>query len=259
MLAGGDVEFAFVGLLLHCDGADGSTTFTDVKGHTITAHYAASTLLLHCDGSDGSTTFTDVMGHSITANGNVQIDTAQSKFGGASALFDGAGDYLSTADSADWNYGSGNFTIELWYRFNIAPSGSFGVTTNNQWVYSQRVDGDNYVYIYAYGSAFAFDVWSSGSQVVRIQATSVTHDATTWHHLAVVRNGSTFTVYVDGTSKGTSTTASSLPDLAAALEFGRWSGDGAYFNGWMDDIRITKGFARYTANFTPPTEAFPDY
>lgn len=65
-------------------------------------------LLLHSDGIDGSTNFTDVMGHAIFANGNAQIDTAQFKFGGASALFDGAGDGISVADSADW-YWDGDF------------------------------------------------------------------------------------------------------------------------------------------------------
>lgn len=252
-----DSQFSSVVLLLHCDGADGSTTFTDVKGHTVTAFTHNTVLLLHCDGSDGSTTFVDVKGHSISANGNMQIDTAQSKFGGASALFDGTGDYLSVPDSADWAYGSGDFTIEFWYRFNATPTGSFGSATNNQWFYGQRVDASNYVYVYGYNNAITFDVWS-GSNVVTVQATGLTHDTIAFHHCAVVRNGSTFTIYVDGVSKGTASTASSLPDLAAALHIGQWPGGGGYLNGWMDDIRITKGTARYTANFTPPTEAFPD-
>lgn len=76
-------------------------------------------LLLHCDGTDGSTTFSDngVTGHTVTANGNAQIDTAQSKFGNASGLFDGTGDYLTIPDHADWNFGTGNFTIDAWIRF----------------------------------------------------------------------------------------------------------------------------------------------
>ena len=74
--------------------------------------------LLHMDGSDGSTTFTDESGTTWTANGNAQIDTAQSKFGGASGLFDGASDYLQTPYTADHNTGTGDFTIDQWIRFN---------------------------------------------------------------------------------------------------------------------------------------------
>src|SRR3990167_7227024 len=78
------------------------------------------TLLLHCDGTDASTTFTDnsISSHVTTANGNAQIDTAQSKFGGASGLFDGTGDYLSVPNSDDWDFGTGDFTVDMWLRFN---------------------------------------------------------------------------------------------------------------------------------------------
>ena len=57
----------------------------------------------------------------VTANGNARITTGQSEFGGASGLFDGSGDYLSTPDSADWYFGTGDFTIDFWVRFNALP------------------------------------------------------------------------------------------------------------------------------------------
>jgi len=69
-------------------------------------------LLLHMDGADGSTTFTDEAGHTVTANGNAQIDTAQNVFGGASGLFDGSSGYLTVPDSEDWNFGTGDFTFD---------------------------------------------------------------------------------------------------------------------------------------------------
>lgn len=78
--------------------------------------YGSVVALLHMNGSDASTTFTDQRGHTFTAAGNAQIDTAQSKFGGASGLFDASGDYISTPDSDEWSFGSGDFTIECWYR-----------------------------------------------------------------------------------------------------------------------------------------------
>src|SRR3990167_7740340 len=78
-----------------------------------------TSLMLHMDGADASTTFTDETGKTVTANGNAQIDTAQSKFGGAAALFDGAGDYLTVSGSADWDLGTGDFTIDFWFRSAI--------------------------------------------------------------------------------------------------------------------------------------------
>ena len=75
-------------------------------------------LLLHCNGADESAVFTDEAGKTVTRNGGAQIDTAQYKFHGASGLFDGTGDYLSLADSDDWDFGTGNFTVETWLRRN---------------------------------------------------------------------------------------------------------------------------------------------
>src|SRR5690554_1699309 len=92
-------------------------------------YFASVVLLLHGDGTDGSTTITDNSGsaHSPTVNGNSQIDTAESQFGGASVLFDGSGDYLEYADSADWDFGTGDFTVEFWMRRNAWPtSGNLG-------------------------------------------------------------------------------------------------------------------------------------
>ena len=67
-------------------------------------------LLLHCDGTDASTIFTDEIGHTIVANGDAQIDTVQKVFGTASGLFSGTDDFISSADSADWDFGSGNLS-----------------------------------------------------------------------------------------------------------------------------------------------------
>jgi hypothetical protein len=99
----------------------------DSNNYTITVPVAAADgndaftkILLHMDGTNGSTTFTDTnaggSAHTWTANGNAQISTAQSKFGGASGLFDGTGDYITTPDHADYTLGSGDFTIDLWFN-----------------------------------------------------------------------------------------------------------------------------------------------
>ena len=95
------------------------------KTVTNTESYDSYTkLMLHMEGSDGSTTFTDEIGKAVTANGNAQIDTAQKKFGAASGLFDGTGDYLTLANSNDWSFGSGDFTIDFWVNHATTPTSS---------------------------------------------------------------------------------------------------------------------------------------
>jgi hypothetical protein len=79
-----------------------------------------------------------------------------------------------------------------------------------------------------------------------------------WNHVAIVRNGSTWTVSINGTSVGTATYSGTVNIPIGPLEIG-WAGTtDSYFTGYIDDLRITKGIARYTANFTPPTAAFED-
>lgn len=216
-------------------------------------------LLIHADGADASTAFYNAAypHHNISASGNAQVDTAQSKFGGASALFDGTGDFLSAPDSADWSFGSGDFTIDFWVRFNTLP-GSYQYE-----IVGQRVDNDN-----RWGMNF-YD--SSGSDIFEIQfndsATSRGYfysgdlglSTGTWYHFAFVRSGSTAYLFKDGVSQAltTGTAFGTIGDIAASLVIGAF-GDGAsrYLNGWLDEIRISKGIARWTANFTPPTAGY---
>jgi hypothetical protein len=163
-----------------------------------------------------------------------------------SVSFDGSGDWLSIADSNDWFYSTGNFTIEFWYYFNALPD------SDGQYFYSQRVDGGNYVFIYADSTqGWVFDSYSS-VQGPKVTA-STSHTTGVWKHLAVVRNNNAFTIYIDGIGSGTSSSSSSIPDLSAILELGRWTGGPSrYVNGYISNLRILKGTALYTSNFTPP-------
>jgi len=198
--------------------------------------------------------------HTVTAYGNAQIDTAQSKFDGASGLFDGTGDYLSTPDSDDWNFGGGDFTIDFWVRFNSLPA-------NGEWAtfYCQRPSGwQNQIYFgfRNIGGAYSWDfsVYSGGTVIIEvIKATTVSTN--TWYHAALVRSGNNFYIFQSGAQVGTTVTDSdSVPDLASTLTIGRLGVyDGYYLNGWLDEFRVSKGSARWTANFTPPTSAYtPD-
>jgi hypothetical protein len=235
-----------------------STAYSDTIELRTTDSYTKS--LLHMNGGDGSTTFTDMASggtHTWAAHGNAQIDTAQSKFGGASGLFDGNGDYIDTPDSADWAMGSGNFTVDFWMRrgatgtlqFIDGQSNSGGQNISVSWHF--RFNANNTV------SFFAF----YGSNYAVATSTRTITDTTTWHHIAGVRNGTgagNLKLYIDGTNVGSANLGSnSLNDSSYKLAVGR-IGEfaGAYFNGWIDEYRVSKGIARWTANFTPPTNEY---
>jgi hypothetical protein len=218
-----------------------TAAFPDTLQFSPDPFFSNVTLLLHCDGTDGSTTFTDIKGHTIAAAGSAQIDTAQSKFGGASGWFEGnGGDYLSVADSADWDL-PGDFTIECWFR----PGGL-----------------NNYAIITSSGGDYLLWMASSGevkSQWSGISTSSGALAAGSWYHLAVCRSGTSTKLYVNGVLKGSGTQAASLTPSALFIGGSNVSPSSLFpTNGWLDDIRITKGIARYTTDFTIPTAAFPD-
>jgi hypothetical protein len=227
-----------------------SWLITGAEKTPVDPQFGSVSLLLHGNGTNGSTTITDnsPSPKTVTAVGNAQISTAQSKFGGASIAFDGSGDYLTTPDLDSFYYPA-DFTIEFWYRFSSVPSGS------DQYFYSQRVDGNNFFFITATSTQIVFSALDvESSQILA----STTHNNSSWVHLALVRNGNTITIYKDGLSIGSTTKTIAFSNLAAPVDIGRWSGNGLFFNGYIDDLRITKGVARYTSNFSVPPAQFPD-
>lgn len=214
--------------------------------------------LLHMNGSDGSTTFTDESGKTWTANGNAQIDTAQSKFGGASGLFDGTGDYLDTADHADWRLDGGSdsneWTIDFWVRFNGDPG------TGVQGFVQQFVNTSNFWSMHLDNNTVVFQLVDAGT--ITVSLSFAWNPATdTWYHVALVKQGVTgYKAFVDGTQIGsTQTDTSTMPDFSGNLRVALYTngaGSTFYLNGWMDELRISKGIARWTANFTPPTSEY---
>lgn len=204
--------------------------------------------LLHCDGVDTSTTFSDSAAggtHTWTAFGNAQVDTAEAKFGG-SALFDGSGDYVSTPDSVDWTFGSGDWTVDLWFN-RSGGDGTFRRllantnATGTDWTIRISLSDTNVVQ-------------ATGNGLLWLVAGTTTITTTGWHHVAVVRTGNTIKLFVDGVQEGgDQATSGAASDSAGAMTVGR-NGDvnTGFWTGWLDEIRISKGVARWTANFTPP-------
>jgi hypothetical protein len=198
------------------------------------------------NGANASTTFPD---HSynalaVTANGNAQISTAQSKFGGASALFDGTGDYLALTGRS---FSTSNFTVEGWIYVATPASGFAILDTRDQ-------DLTN--------SGFAFYVRSTsklalgtGSPFVATEGpTTIT--ANSWHHVALVRSSGTIKGYLNGVEEFSVANTASLS--LTGWRIGNFWNAPTISSGYIDDLRITNGVARYTANFTPPATQFPN-
>jgi len=207
-------------------------------------NFANVSLLLHGDGTNGSTTFTDSSSynHTVTANGNAQISTTQSKFGGASMYFDGGGDRLTVSDSS-FTFGTGEFTIEFWvYILSAADGEAIASCGSGDGSWQLRFRNRNGTIDLKIGSS-----------------TSVTSTISlnTWHHFAITRDSSnTARMFLNGTIDDSATLNTNLDQSDLRIGVNRSGAN--YFHGYIDDFRITKGVARYTANFTPPTAPFPD-
>lgn len=215
--------------------------------------------LLHFNGTDASTTFTDESGKVWTAVGNAQIDTAQSVFGGASGLFDGTGDRITCPDSDDWQLDGGSassqWTIDLRVRFNVDPSADV------QGFIQQRVDNNNYWGFYFLFDCLAFIVRSGGVTLVEMFASGTFNpNASQWYHVAVVKNGvSGYKMFVDGVEVDSDSDAITIPNFAGSIQVGRYMDEAGVthdLNGWLDEFRISKGIARWTENFMPPPLAY---
>jgi len=199
---------------------------------------------------DGSgSTFVDSSGtpQAITAGGNATQSTTESKFGGKSAYFDGAGDSLSFADI---QLGTGNFTVEFWFKTN--SSTQYAQMIGNE--SSGGTSGFSLLINNNSSTGGQVAVYRAGSLVVSSSSGDWSDDA--WHHIAFVRSGTTVTLYLDGTSYGSSTDSNSY--TGSTYFIGRNNVfSGRDFVGYIDEVRITKG-VRYTAAFTPSGVAFLD-
>lgn len=218
-------------------------------------------LLLHCNGVDEFTTFTD---ESASAHGNAtvvgtaQVDTAQYKWI-ASLLGDGNSDYIYYADNADWAFGSGDFCIDLWIRFASVASRVCFVSQNYE-------DIDNSFHFYfdpGGGGLFTFRYSTDGTTETTVSnAWSPSID--TWYHVAVTRNGADLRLFIGGVQQGAThdISTSTLHDSDEPLRIGAHKDSGAtigeWLNGWQDEIRISKGHYRWNSNFTPSTSEYTD-
>ena len=215
---------------------------------------ATTKLLVHSNTTEGSTTFEDSSQggehtSDITANGDVQHKIAQKKFGASAIYFDGTGDYLTIADDADWNFAAGDFTLEAWVRLDFLS----GEST----FFFMADDAANYfVFYYLGGTGMYFAADNAGANTIALNVGDAgSWNANEWTHIALVRSGNDFIAFRSGTSVDSTVAAVTLPDLADDLGIGQDSDVGGVsgddFGGYMDEVLVWKGFARYTDDFTP--------
>jgi hypothetical protein len=178
--------------------------------------------------------------------GNAQISTAQSKWGGSSMSFDGTGDYLLASSNELNSFGTGVFTVECWLYINSLPGIAAGIVDTATATSSNRFS----LVLYASGK-----IYVDSNTNLLISTSSLATGS--WYHLAVVRTGTgtnQTSLYINGVQDKTATIATNFTNNT--LRVGS-TYDNYALNGYIQDLRITKGYARYTANFTAPTSAFP--
>jgi hypothetical protein len=240
---------------------------------TVDPSFSNVSLLLHMNGSNNSTTFTDSSsaGLTLTANGNAKISTTQSKFGGSSGYFSRSNSsYVSGASNSAYGLDTGNYTIEAWIYCAFSNSNDGYFTAWSVYNTSTGVRSELRFANSGFGHRLQFNTGASFGAVFGLTLTK--NDFTnTWRHVAVVRQSGTVYVYVDGTQatrstggpeSGTTVThdigSTAVIGVGVGLQSSGTPDTNTFFDGYIDELRITKGVARYTANFTPPSAPFPD-
>jgi hypothetical protein len=228
-VVGGDPDFSSVSLLLHLNGTNGSTDFT---------------------GADTSS-----LPKTVTGVGSAQISTAEAKFG-QSLLLNTANDYanhLTTPDNVGFQFGTGAFTMEAWIYLISKPKNVAAVIATD----TASFGAGSYYFVVDGSNKLQF----GGSGVSALLSTS-TISTGQWYHVAASRSGTTTRIFIDGTLEDTEASDTTSYNYSTNnLLIGRngWDSSGNQgFHGYIDEVRITKGVARYTATFTAPTAPFFD-
>ena len=231
-----------------------------VKGPALGGTDSNTLFLLQSNTTDNSTTFTDssASNRTLTKSGNVHHDTAQKKFGTSSIKFDGTADYIEAPYSADFTWGTADFTLDFWFRFD---ANSTDVDSGQAWI----------VGIGSPAVTWARVVWgafmSGTTRVAGVQFganggygisgyASPTIASSTWYHYALVRYGTAMKVYIDGTAGVTlNGTWNNTNPNSIKLRVGEADDGYGDFNGHLDEVRVSN-IARWTSDFDVPTDPY---
>jgi len=211
--------------------------------------------LLHFDGANGSTVFNDDIGSTWTANGSAALSTAQQNFGPSSGYFDGASGYISTPAANDFNLTSGDWTVECNFYCTALTSGSQSLIDKDGTFGRSFAQYD--LSISSTGKLLATIGTGNGTGYQQTITGTTTVTLNTFHHTAVVRLGSTFYLYLDGGLEGSLAITGTMAEGSKPLLVGYQTGQptAVRFNGYIDELRIVKGEAKYRTQFLPPIRA----
>ena len=236
-----------------------SWIITGTEKNPVDPYFSNVSLLLHGDGTNGSTIIADssVNNFDITANNGAQISTAQAKFGPSSIEFlSAANTGLSVPSNNVFQFGTGDWTVEAWiYQRSLS-------TVSTLLEVGNHANLDSFVVLTGSESGNGLTIYSGSFSRAPSRGTMITNQ---WQFVTVSRSGNALYFSVDGvvdTPVPFVRDLTSTATVSVAYPYGLVppANNNAYrFDGYIDDLRITKGVARYTSNFTPPTAPFPDF
>lgn len=212
--------------------------------------FSDTKLLVHFNQGNGATTFPDIKGHTLTGYNSIAQSTTQSRYGGCSLSLNGSSHYLTTPASGDFNFGTGDFTIEFSIRANAGVGSYFGCVID----YSNATGNKGWIINGNSGGVLSFALNGSPINVSSMNVTDA------WHDVAITRKAGTIYIYVDGIYRTSTVNTGSGTSDAANMTIGRYHAGGAEYSGYIDEIRITKGIARYFGtSFSYTPASFPDF
>ncbi len=217
---------------------------------------ASTMLLLHMDGTNDSTTFTDsspTTPHTVTAHGNAKLTTTTPKFGTACGTFDGTTDYLTIPNDADFDLSDGTWTIDFWAKFTGTVDGTYTI-------YSRATGANDYIRI------VIERLIDKNSILLTVKATTIVVSVGTaydifqnnvWNHFEIVQNGTYYYIFVNGIIANQASDAQSPASYAGEITYIGAISDGTLaYKGKLDEFRVSN-VARHTSSFTPNGMAYP--
>ena len=215
-------------------------------------YFPQTKLLLPFDGANGATTTSDLSNsnHTVTFGGNAEISTVQSKFGGSSLSLDGSS-YLSIPTSSSWTVGSSDYSADMWIKTTDGVADLVSAfkqaAPNNGWLFGIGFHTVTDGKLAFYNASSSYELFGG---------TAFVNDGD-WHHVAFTKSGATLRLFVDGVldATGTITITSTNSGEAILIGMDNNASPSRHYSGYLDELRISQGIARWTAAFTPPTSA----
>jgi hypothetical protein len=211
----------------------------------IYSNHNMDSLILNMQGTAGTAVFTDESPNALTVTPVGDVELVADATYGTVASFDGNGDYLSLTGNSSFQFGTGDFTVEMWVYISANAA-------NQQTFLDIRGA--------ATATPFTFGIYQSKLLIYdgAVRQSSATVTSGQWYHFAACRSGGTLRLFIDGISYYSASSTTNFTTGANSIYIGRGFDAAAYYtNGLIGPLRIKKGVARYTANFTPPTGLFP--